>query len=219
MSTALSTEQARRVYDRLGSCVDWTAFYEGRAVRELIRLARFDEAHAVVEFGCGTGRVASELLAFHLLPDCRYTAVDISPRMVELARRRLAKWSDRTEVVQSKGGPLPYGEGSFDRFISTFVFDLLEEEEIRRVVDDAHRVLKPGGLLCLTSLAHPTGPSFPTWLWERLWSLDPRLVGGCRPIDLRASLTERNWRIDRVGEMTRFGLTSAVLVASRRASV
>ena len=43
-------------------------------------------------------------------------------------------------------------DGAFDRFIRTYVLDLLPDVEIRAVLDEAHRVLKPDGLIGLASL-------------------------------------------------------------------
>ena len=40
---------------------------------------------------------------------------------------------------------------SFDRFISTYVLDLLSEENIDSLLSEAYRVLRTGGLLGLVS--------------------------------------------------------------------
>ncbi len=87
---ALTPEQARRVYDRIARAQDWQRFYEDAATAELVAHAGFDNAHAVVELGCGTGRFAAALLAGRLPPDASYVGVDLSPRMVALASERLA---------------------------------------------------------------------------------------------------------------------------------
>jgi trans-aconitate methyltransferase len=85
----LTPEQARRVDDRIGRAQDWQRFYEHAATAELVAHARFDEARAVVDLGCGTGRFAAQLLGEHLPPAATYVGVDLSPTMVTLASERL----------------------------------------------------------------------------------------------------------------------------------
>ena len=138
----LSREQARRVYDRIGSRQDTQAFYEDHATEDLIRHAELGAAHRVLELGCGTGRFAFRLLSHHLPPDAHYRALDISPSMVRLAQERLAPFGSRAEVVLTDGSP-PRAEpaASRDRFLSTYVLDLLAEEDIVEVIGQAHRIL------------------------------------------------------------------------------
>ena len=59
----ISHEEARVFYDKFGSKQDWQRFYEDPAVRDLIGHLSLDAAGSVIEFGCGTGRVAESLLA------------------------------------------------------------------------------------------------------------------------------------------------------------
>ena len=94
----LSHVEARAFYDWFGAKQDSQRFYEDQAVADLIIHADFDQARAVYEFGCGTGRLAKRLLSSYLPPDCRYQAVDISATMVRLAQERLARWSERVRV-------------------------------------------------------------------------------------------------------------------------
>ena len=107
---------------------------------------------------------------------------------------------------------------SFDRFVSTFVFDLLSEEDIRAVLTLANRVLRSSGLLCLASLS--TGSTRVSRISARLWSgvhrLRPSLVLGCRPIELTPFLPEPDWRIAHHVALTPFGLPAEVVVAERR---
>ena len=213
----LSHQEARRVYDRIGSFQDSQAFYEDRALRVLLGHANFEAAQAVFEFGCGTGRFAGRLFDELLPPTAHYRGVDVSPVMVELARQRLAPFAARAEVVETEGGP-PSGEpaASCDRFVSNYVLDLLPEAEIRAVLREARRMLRPGGLLCLVSLSTGVGPLTRavagTWSW--LQSLSPSAVGGCRPLDLLPFLAGADWKVRHPAKVVAFGITSEALVAA-----
>lgn len=214
----LSHRGARRVYDRIGSWQDTQAFYEDRATGLLIEHGEFGSARAVFEFGCGTGRFAERLLAQHLPPDATYRGVDVSPKMIALAERRLAAHAPRAVLVLTEGGP-PVDEatGSRDRFVSNYVFDLLSEDDIRSVLAQAHRILRPGGLLCLSGLSTGVGPvsRAVAGIWSRVHSLWPAVVGGCRPVDLLPFVPESDWKLRHHAKVVAFGITSEALVAER----
>jgi ubiquinone/menaquinone biosynthesis C-methylase UbiE len=49
-------------------------------------------------------------------------------------------------VELSDGSPrLPAGDGEYDRFVSTYVLDLLSAADTVDLLAEAHRVLRPGG--------------------------------------------------------------------------
>jgi SAM-dependent methyltransferase len=218
MPKVLSHEQARRAYDRIGSLQDSQAFYEDRAVDILVRHGDFGNAKSVFEFGCGTGRFALRLLTGLLPADACYRGVDLSPRMIALARSRLVRYASRAEVILSEGGP-PADEpaASRDRFVSNYVFDLLSEEDIGRVLREAHRMLRPAGLLCLAGLSNGVGPFSRAVanVWSRIQSRFPSAVGGCRPIDLLPLVSDAAWQVRHHEKVVAFGVTSEVLIAQR----
>ncbi|MEE8247987.1 MAG: class I SAM-dependent methyltransferase [Alphaproteobacteria bacterium] len=96
MAATLPHHQIRAIYDRIGARQDWQGFYEGPATADLVAHLVLAEAHAVLEFGCGTGALAAALLSDHLSERCRYLALDSSPVMARLAAARLEPWRDRT---------------------------------------------------------------------------------------------------------------------------
>jgi ubiquinone/menaquinone biosynthesis C-methylase UbiE len=214
----LTREQARRVYDRIGARQDTQAFYEDRATESLIEHGDFEAAHRVLEFGCGTGRFAARLLAEHLPADARYRALDLSPAMVRLAQARLAPFGSRAEAILTDGSP-PTSEpaASCDRFVSNFVFDLLSEDDIVAVVGEAHRILVPGGLLCIASLSSGAGAfsRFVARAWSSVHRWSPALVGGCRPLELLDWVPAPQWQVRHHCKLAPFGVPSEVVVAAR----
>jgi ubiquinone/menaquinone biosynthesis C-methylase UbiE len=213
----ISHEEARVFYDRFGSKQDWQRFYEDPAVRDLIGHLSLEAAGSVIEFGCGTGRVAESLLAHHLPPEAMYLGLDVSSTMAELARRRLEPFGSRAKVLLTAGEPLLDVEsGSFDRCLSTYVLDLLAENEIQSLIAEAHRVLGPGGLLGLVGLTH--GFTLLSKIFEKVWlsiyRIRPTLVGGCRPIALEKFVKD-GWRIRHEKSIVSFGVPSQVLVVEK----
>jgi ubiquinone/menaquinone biosynthesis C-methylase UbiE len=217
----LTREEARRVYDRIGSLQDTQAFYEDRATDELIRAAALASAQSVFELGCGTGRFAERILRSELPPTATYRGIDLSPNMVRLAKSRLVAFGSRAEVHLSNGEP-PVGEPSaaYDRFVSNYVVDLLSEDDAIAVVREAHRMLRPGGLLCLCSLTH--GVSLPSRMllatWSALYSIRPSLVGGCRPVSLRELVSGDAWEIVHHARVSSFAVPCEVVIARPRST-
>jgi ubiquinone/menaquinone biosynthesis C-methylase UbiE len=216
----LTHQQAISFYNRLGAKQDWQAFFEAPATREMIAHASFETAQAVFEFGCGTGAFAEQVLAHHLPQEATYLAVDSSTTMVRLARSRLERFGARVTVRQTDGS-LQFAErsGTFDRFVSTYVLDLLCTSDIAQLLSEAHRLLMADGCVCLVSLTRGSTrlSRLMTWTWTHLHALSPWLVGGCRPLELRDGLKEQSFLLDYAQVMTRFGIPSEVVVASRPA--
>jgi ubiquinone/menaquinone biosynthesis C-methylase UbiE len=215
----LTHEQARRVYDKIGKLQDTQAFYEDRANTVLLAHAGFEEARRVFEFGCGTGRFAAKLLSSYLPADAVYRGVDVSSTMIGLARGRLAAFGERASVKLVEGEPiLDEPSGTYDRFLSTFVLDLLSEADIVAVLDEAHRILEPGGILAITSLSKGSGVVSRTAAraWSAVHRLRPSLVGGCRPLDLEDFVAQDRWQIIKVERMARYLVPAEALVARSR---
>jgi SAM-dependent methyltransferase len=215
----LTHQQAISFYNHLGAKQDWQAFFEVPATRDLIAHASFEIAQAVFEFGCGTGAFAEQVLTHHLSPQATYLAVDSSATMVRLARPKLARFGERV-VVRQTDGSLHFGEvsGSFDRFVSNYVLDLLSVSDTAQLIDEAYRLLVADGRLCLVSLTRGATPlaRLVIWSWTHLHALEPYLVGGCRPLELRDCLPDTRWRIDYMQVVTRFGVPSKVVAASKQ---
>ncbi len=215
----LSRDQARAHYDRFGAKQDRQAYYEDPVTMDLVRHASFEKARAVVELGCGTGRFAETLLRDHLAPTATYVGLDLSSTMVVLAEARLVPFGPRAAVRLTDGSPyLDMPDTSCDRFVSNFVLDLLGEEDCQAVVAQAHRVLEPGGLLCLSSLApgFTALSRFVAGAIRLVHAARPSLVGGCRPLELLRFVDETQWTIRHQDRLAPYGIPSAVLVAERR---
>jgi ubiquinone/menaquinone biosynthesis C-methylase UbiE len=121
------------------------AEFEFQAARP-IAAGSFPAAQTVFELGCGTGRLAENLLAHHLPADARYLGADISDTMAALSRVRLRRFGARAQVVRADGTvPLPAASGEFDRFVSVYVFDLLSPHDASAALAEACRPLRPGG--------------------------------------------------------------------------
>lgn len=211
----LSRDQARAFYDRFGAKQDLQRFYEDPAIDVLIEHADFEHAAAVIELGCGTGRLAETLLRTRVPAGATYLGIDISTTMIDLARKRLRPWKDRAEVrIGDDTLGLPAPDASRDRFVSTYVLDLLGEADIEVALREARRVLVPGGRLCLASLTfgRTAWSRAVSGVWRQIHDRHPMWVGGCRPLELVTRLED--WRVLHHEVVCAFGICTEVVVAT-----
>ncbi len=95
----------------------------------------------VLEFGCGTGSTA----LVHAPQVKRILAIDISARMIEIARDKAAAAGVENVVFEQAaidGFSAP--EGRFDAVLGLSVLHLLDDKAA--VIAKVHRMLKPGGI-------------------------------------------------------------------------
>lgn len=191
-------DDAKRYYNSFGAKQDLQGFYENAALDALIQNSEFSCAGKVLEIGSGTGKFAQRLLSGHLPDKARYVGIDISETMVALAKSRLKPWAHRAKVLLCDGDLDSSAVGnSFDRVVTTYVFDLLTEEDISNALTAAHGALRTGGLLCTAGLTQGTSvvSRATSSVWSWIYSMKPSLVGGCRPMTLSTFITEPRWRI------------------------
>lgn len=87
-------------------------------------------------------------MADHLLAMCpglRMTVTDYDEAMVGVARTRLARFADRVCAQQADATHLPFPDDRFDAVLSFIMLHHVIAWEI--AVDEAIRVLRPGGVL------------------------------------------------------------------------
>jgi SAM-dependent methyltransferase len=104
-------------------------------------IARLDHPR-VLEVGCGWGELATRL---EREAHASVAGVDLSPRMVELARRR------GVEAVVGDVQGLDHPDESFDAVVAAWM--LYHVPDLDRALTTIARVLRPGGILVATTNA------------------------------------------------------------------
>ena len=107
-------------------------------IKEIVGFERWS-GKDVLEAGCG---IATDGMQF-VRAGARYTGMDFSPSALSLAQHRFGMAGKDVRLEQGSIAELPFPDESFDLVYSNGVIHHLPETQ--RVVDEFHRVLRPGG--------------------------------------------------------------------------
>jgi len=115
--------------------------------RRLVDQARIQPDQRVLEIGCGTGNLT--ILIKRLHPDAEVVGIDPDPKALARAWRKAGREALSVQLDRGFAEQLPYPNASFDRVLSALMFHHLGPEEKEKSLDEARRVLRPGGSLHL----------------------------------------------------------------------
>jgi len=163
---ASETERVRRLmdkgalrYDRQMNFFDRVLFGGGR------EWACSQADGEVLEIAVGSGRN----LAFY--PEgTSLTAIEFSPEMLELARKRAGELGREVDLRLGDAQSLEFADESFDTVVCTLALCTIPDPE--DAVAEACRVLRPGGRF--VALEHVRSPALPVRAVQR--ALDPLTV-------------------------------------------
>jgi len=187
----ITPERARELYDFFSAFYGYVAWLESGSRMKGLDLADVKQGSAVLEVGFGTGNVLLEL-AKNVGEKGEVCGIDISPKMLENAKRRLERRGlrDKVDLRLGDARKLPYSDDKFDIVFSSYVLDLIDTPEIPLVLSEFKRVLRSGGRLVLVNMSK--GGSWYTNMkvYEWIYKASPSCLGGCRPVLIKSYLEE-----------------------------
>jgi ubiquinone/menaquinone biosynthesis C-methylase UbiE len=160
----------------------------------------------VLEIAVGSGRN----LPFYP-PSVKLTAIEFSPQMLALARKRADALGREFDLREGDAQDLEFDDRSFDTVIITLALCTIPDD--RKAAREAYRVLRPGGRLIL--LEHVRSPALPVRAIQRL--LDPLAVRFeadhlvREPLDY---IAEEGFEVESV-ERSKWGIVERVVARKR----
>ena len=143
----MSTDSVTKAYGRFAHLYDVIFGHpldSGR--RTAIERTHLQPGNRVLEVGVGTGLSLS-----HYPPEVKITGIDISPEMLEKARKRVSqeKLTHVEELRTMDAQAMDFEDHSFDAVFAMYIMAVVPDPY--RVVQEMSRVCRPGGHLVIVN--------------------------------------------------------------------
>lgn len=166
MADPAATDYVRSYYEQTASRYDeYVGYFEQWFIGDGRQWVCGQASGSVLEVAIGTGRN----LPFYPF-DVQLTGVDLTPAMLELARKRATDLGRDVELQVGDAQALEFPPGTFDTVVATLALSSIPD--VRRAVAEVRRVLRPGGRVLL--LEHVRSPILPVRALQRI--LNPFFV-------------------------------------------
>ncbi len=106
----------------------------------------------VLDLCCGAGPATQVLVA----RSRHVTGLDASPNAIKRARERVPQ-ADYVEAFAEK---MPFPDNQFDLVHTSTALHEMEPEQLRQILQEVYRVLKPGGIFTFVDFHAPTNPLY-----------------------------------------------------------
>ena len=210
-------EATRANYNRLSRWYDLLAARsEGRHAEEGLRRLAVKAGEHVLEIGFGTGRCLMSLARAVGAPG-QLSGIDVSDRMLEIARERLrrAGLGDRVLLIRGDAAELPFAPASFDAVFMSFTLELFGGPRRSAVLAECRRVLRAGGRIGVVAMSDaPKGPAsrFMLGMYREAHARLPAVID-CQPMDARGTLARAGFAIESTSEASMWGLPVEIVTA------
>lgn len=202
-----------RLYDRLSAIYDlWGTLTESKARQKALKLANVQNGQTVLEVAVGTGLAFREIVKAN--PGGVNSGIDLSAGMLKRAEFRLKK-SGLTNYTLNIGSAfdLKQADGTVDVLLNSYMFDLIPFADMGKVLAEFGRVLKKDGKLVLVNMTQGERPG--SRIYDRIYGLLPRAMGGCRGIKLSQLLLEHGFQIQNREYVQQLLFPSEIILASK----
>ena len=171
----------RAIFDTIAARYDlmnrvMTAGFFGRWQRSLAEVTGLGPGQRALDVCCGTGDLAL-IMAGQVAPDGQVTGLDFSPAMLDLARRKAARWRARNpvrfEFVLGNALQMPFADRSFD--CAAIGFALRNVSDIVRCLGEMTRVVRPGGRVVALEVCRPPSRLVRAWFYPYFYTVVPLL--------------------------------------------
>ena len=193
LDARVSQNNIGAVYDKIAPIYDiWGKLTESRARNRAIELAEIKNGQHILEVAAGTGLAFYEIVKRN--PNGTNLGIDLSPGMLGKAKKRLSKLSEVNYSLNvGTAFNLNVEDESMDTLVNNYMFDLIPFEDMNKILVEFKRVLKKNGKLILVNMTE--GERFGSKLYDFVYNISPKTMGGCRGVRLTERLKQQGFKI------------------------
>lgn len=121
--------------------------------RDVVRRVTKNAPVQLLDMATGTGDLAIALSKKN--PDCKIIGGDLSPRMLEVGREKIARLglTSRITLTECNALELPFENDRFD--VVTAAFGVRNFENLSQGLSEMYRVTRHGGRVCILEFSSP----------------------------------------------------------------
>ncbi len=207
----ISQAEIAALYDRLARVYDvWARLTESKARDRALELADIRDGQDILEVAVGTGLAFYEIVKKN--PKGKNIGIDLSRGMLEKAEKRLRTLPNaRYTLKLGTAFRLDIEDESVDVVMNNYMFDLMSFADIEKILIEFRRVLRRGGKLVLVDMTE--GESFAGRLYDFVYRISPKSLGGCRALRLSDTLRQHEFRVESREYYRQFLFPSEVILA------
>ncbi len=193
LDARVSQDKIGSVYEKIAPVYDiWGKLTESHARNKALELAEIKNGQTILEVAVGTGLAFYDIVKRN--PNGTNIGIDLSPVMLDKAKKRvsqLAKAAYSLEV--GTAFDLRVERESVDILVNNYMFDLIAFEDMSTILKEFKMVLKKDGRLILVNMTE--GERFGSKLYDMVYNISPKTMGGCRGVKLSDKLQQYGFRI------------------------
>ena len=159
----------------------------------------------VLDLCCGSGQTTQFLVRFSQ----NVTGLDASPKSLQRARQNVPEAS----YVEAFAEKMPFADNLFDVVHTSVALHEMQPQQLRKIISEVYRVLKPGGVFTLVDFHAPTNPIFWPGVSVFLLLFETETAWELLKTDLAGLLAETGFE---VGEPTLYSGGSLQVIQAKR---
>jgi ubiquinone/menaquinone biosynthesis C-methylase UbiE len=207
-------ETIRQNYDRLSRWYDLLEGWGERSINKRAQqLLHLECGEQLLEIGSGTG--ANMVRLGQQLPGNLIVGLDLSFGMCQEAQKKYSHYSfEHIYSLQGNAIKLPFSNRSFSNSLCCFSLEIIPPDHMSAALKEIHRVLKPGGRLCVAAMAEEKQDGLMMRMYRLSMRCFPQLVD-CRPIQLASVLVKAGFALKQNQLLTLWGLPVQLLLVKK----
>ncbi|MBD1821666.1 class I SAM-dependent methyltransferase [Cyanobacteria bacterium FACHB-DQ100] len=141
----------------------------------------------ILDLCCGSGQTTR----FLVQRSRQVTGLDASPLSIRRAQQNVPE----AEYIEAFAEKMPIVDRSFDLVHTSAAMHEMEPLQLRQILQEVHRVLKPGGVFTMVDFHAPTNPIFVPGLALFFWLFETETAWKLINLDLKELLQEIGFNV------------------------
>ncbi|PSB19539.1 class I SAM-dependent methyltransferase [Phormidesmis priestleyi ULC007] len=141
----------------------------------------------ILDLCCGSGQTTQVLVQ----RSRHVTGLDASPLSIKRAKQNVPQ----ADYVEAFAEEIPLSDNEFDLVHTSAAMHEMETEQLRQILQEVYRVLKPNGYFAMVDFHAPTNPIFVPGLAAFFWLFETETAWQFIKTDVAALLTEIGFQV------------------------